>query len=61
MSRLYDRGFVTYILQMINEGTVSGPADISVFSFSPHAAKQVKGNCSHCISYPPNKFRKSGS
>jgi hypothetical protein len=28
LSRLYDQVFVTYILQMFNEGTVSGQADI---------------------------------
>jgi hypothetical protein len=56
MSRLCHKVFVTYILQMFNEGTVSGPADIiSVFNFSPHVFKQVEGNCSHCISYPPSK------
>jgi hypothetical protein len=33
---LYDQVSVTYILQMLNEGTVSGPADIiSVLNFSP--------------------------
>jgi hypothetical protein len=47
---------------MFNEGTVSGPANIiSVFSFSPHVVKQVDGICSHCISYPPSKFRQNGS
>jgi hypothetical protein len=37
---------VVYILQMLNEGIMSGPAHISVFGFSPHAVKQVEGNCS---------------
>jgi hypothetical protein len=32
--------FVTYILHMFDEGTVSGPAEIiSVFNFSPHVVK----------------------
>jgi hypothetical protein len=57
MSGLYDQLFVIYILQMFNEGTVSGPADISVLNFSPHVVKQVEGNWSHCISHPPSKFR----
>jgi hypothetical protein len=53
---------VTYILQMFNEGTVSGPADIiSVLNFSPHVAKQIEGNCSHCMSCPPSKFRQNDS
>jgi hypothetical protein len=52
LSRLYDQVFVTYILQMFNEGTMSGPVDISVFNFSLHVVKQVEGNCSHSISYP---------
>jgi hypothetical protein len=43
-----------------NEGTVIGPADIiSVYNFSPHVVMQVEDNCSHCISYPPSKFRQS--
>jgi hypothetical protein len=46
---------------MFNEGTVSVPADISVFNFSPHVVKQVEGNYNYCISYPPSKFRQSGS
>jgi hypothetical protein len=56
LSRLYDQVFVTYILQMFNEGTVSGPANTSVFNSSPNIVKQVDSNCSHCISYPPNPF-----
>jgi hypothetical protein len=28
---------------------------------SPHVVKQVEGNCSHCIPYPPSKFWQSGS
>jgi hypothetical protein len=52
---------VNCVLQMLSEGTVSGPADIiSVFSFSPHI-KQVEGNYSHCISHPPSKFQQTGS
>jgi hypothetical protein len=46
---------------MFNDGTVGGSADISVFNFSPRVVKQVEGNCSYCISYPPSKFRQSGS
>jgi hypothetical protein len=47
---------------MFNEGTVSGPADIiPVFNFSPRVVKEVEGNCSHIISYPPSKFQQSGS
>jgi hypothetical protein len=62
LSRLYDQVFVTYILQVFNEGTVSGPADnISVLNFGPHVIKQVEGNYSHCISCPPSKFRQSGN
>jgi hypothetical protein len=49
--------FVTYILQMFNEGIVSGPAYISVLNFSPHCVNQVEDNYSHCYSYPPRKFR----
>jgi hypothetical protein len=53
---------VLYILQMFSEHTVSGPADImSVFSFGSHVVEQVGGNCNHCISCPPSKFRQSGS
>jgi DNA primase len=38
------RIFVDYSLQMFNEGTTSGPADmVSVFSFSPHDAEQAEG------------------
>jgi hypothetical protein len=50
-----------YILQMFNEGIVSGPADISVFNFSPHVVQQVTINCSHRISYPPSKLRQNGN
>jgi hypothetical protein len=36
VSRLYDQVFVTFILQIFREDTVSGPAYIiSVFDFSP--------------------------
>jgi hypothetical protein len=42
LSRLYDHVFVTCILQMLNEGTVSGPSDIiSIFHFSSHIIKQI--------------------
>jgi hypothetical protein len=62
MSRLCDRVFVTYILQTFNEGIVSGLADIiSVFNLSLNFVKEVKGKCGHWISYPPSKFKKSGS
>jgi hypothetical protein len=57
---LYDQVFVTCILKF-NTGTMRGPADISVFSFSPHIVKQVEGNCSHCISYTLSKFWQSSS
>jgi hypothetical protein len=44
LSRLHDQVFVTHILQMFNESTVSGPADKkSVFNFSPHVVKKVSG------------------
>jgi hypothetical protein len=42
LSRLYDQIFKTYILHLFNEGTVSGPADISLFNFSSHVVCQVK-------------------
>jgi hypothetical protein len=62
LSRLYDQVFVTHILRIFKEGTMTGLADIiSAFKFSPHVVKQVEGNCSHCITYPPSKFRPSGS
>lgn len=39
---------------------MTGLADISVFSFSPHVVRQVEGNCAHCLSYSPSKFQQSG-
>lgn len=45
---------VIYILQMCNGGIVSDTANtVPVFHFSPHVARQVDGNHSQCISYPP--------
>jgi hypothetical protein len=42
MIYVIDQIFVTCILHMFNEGTVSGPADIiSVLNFSPHVVEQV--------------------
>jgi hypothetical protein len=60
LSRLYGLVFVTYILRLFSEGTVTGPADIiSMFIFGSHVVKQVEGNCSHRGSYPPIKFWQS--
>jgi hypothetical protein len=48
---------VTYILQTFIEGFNSGPADIMfIFNFSLKF-KKFEGSCSHCLSYPPSKFR----
>lgn len=62
LSRLYDHVFVTYTFLIFNEDTMSVWVDIiSAFTFSSHIVKQVRGYCSHCISYPPTDFRQSGS
>jgi hypothetical protein len=60
MSRSFYQVFVTYILQMFSEGTVSAPADISVFSFGPQAVKQAEGNYRHRSSYPLIKLWQHG-
>jgi hypothetical protein len=38
--------FVTYILQMFNDSTMSGLPDIFVYNFSPYVVKQFEGICS---------------
>jgi uncharacterized protein with PQ loop repeat len=53
---------VTYIIQVFNDSTASGPANIiPVFSICPHTVKQVKDDCSHCISWPSSKFWESSN
>jgi hypothetical protein len=36
LTRLYDKAFVIYILQLFNEGNVSGPAVAYLYSISIH-------------------------
>lgn len=43
---------------LLNGGTVSSPAVISVFSFDLLVVKEMKGNSIYCSSYPTKKFRK---
>jgi hypothetical protein len=47
-NRLQDRVSEAHILQMFNEGTISGPTDTCV--------QQLNVYCSHCICYPPRKL-----
>jgi hypothetical protein len=48
---------------MFNEGSVSGPADITttVFNFSSHVVTQVEGKMQPLQLYPPRKMQRSGS
>jgi hypothetical protein len=58
---VYMTKFLWPTFHTFTDVTMSGPADItSLFNLCPRFEKEVDGNCSHCISYPPSKFRLRG-
>jgi hypothetical protein len=58
---LYDHSFVTYILQMLNEGTMIGWQTSHLIPFQCTLCYQVESNCSHCNCYTSDKLWQCGS